>query len=52
MHEVLCSGVSGIMNMGNYHGGGSPVMESIAITSQYDIESRKKMAKRIAGISD
>ena len=35
----------------NYHGGGSPVMEQIAITTQYDIESRKKLVKYIAGMS-
>ena len=38
--------------MGAYHGGGSPIMESIAITTQYDIESRKKLVKGIAGIKD
>jgi hypothetical protein len=27
-------------------------MEAIAITTQYDIESRKKMVKKLAGISD
>jgi len=27
-------------------------MESIAITTQYDIESRKQMVKKIAGISE
>ena len=48
--DLLCSASGGIMLVGNYHGGGSPVMESIAITTQYDIESRKKMVKRIAGI--
>ncbi len=36
---------------GNYHGGGSPIMEQIAITTQYDIESRKKLVKYIAGMS-
>ena len=34
-----------------YHGGGSPIMEQIAITTQYDIESRKKLVKYIAGMS-
>jgi len=48
--DLLCSASGGIMLMGNYHGGGSPVMENIAITTQYDIEARKKMVKRIAGI--
>jgi len=49
--DVLCSATGGINNIGNYHGGGSPVMEQIAITTQYDIESRKKVVKYIAGMS-
>jgi aromatic ring hydroxylase len=40
MGDILCSAYGGIMNMGNFHGGGSPIMEQIAITSQYDIEDR------------
>jgi hypothetical protein len=27
-------------------------MEAIAITTQYDIEARKKMVKKLAGIQD
>ena len=50
--DILCSASGGIHLMGSYHGGGSPIMESIAITTQYDIESRKKMVKKIAGIPD
>lgn len=50
--DILCSASGGIHLMGSYHGGGSPVMEAIAITTQYDIESRKKMVKRLAGIED
>jgi aromatic ring hydroxylase len=49
--DVLCSANGGISQVGNYHGGGSPIMEQIAITSQYDIESRKKLVKYIAGMS-
>jgi aromatic ring hydroxylase len=49
--DVLCSASGGIANIGNYHGGGSPIMEQIAITSQYDIESRKRLVKYIAGMS-
>jgi len=49
--DTLCSATGGINNMGSYHGGGSPVMEQIAITTQYDIESRKKLVKYIAGMS-
>ncbi|MHA2294979.1 MAG: 4-hydroxyphenylacetate 3-hydroxylase family protein [Candidatus Hodarchaeales archaeon] len=50
--DLLCSATGGIANVGNYHGGGSPVMEEIAITTQYDIESRKQLVKDIAGIND
>jgi len=39
----------GSMDYGNYHGGGSPIMEQIAITSQYDIEDRKNLVKELAG---
>ncbi len=51
MGDVLCSASGGIHNVGSYHGGGSPVMEQIAITTQYDIESRKKLVKYLAGMS-
>lgn len=50
--DQICSSTGGVHLFGSYHGGGSPIMESIAITTQYDIESRKKMVKRIAGIPD
>jgi aromatic ring hydroxylase len=49
--DVLCSAHGGVRNVGGYHGGGSPIMEQIAITTQYDIESRKKLVKYIAGMS-
>lgn len=48
--EYTCSDISAIMDYGNYHGGGSPVMEQIAIVSQYDIELRKNLIKDLAGI--
>jgi len=50
--DMLCSATGGIAQVGGYHGGGSPVMEQIAITSQYDLEFRKKIVKDIAGIND
>jgi len=50
--DVLCSATGGCFNVGNFHGGGSPVMEAIAISSQYDIEACKEMVKHIAGIDD
>jgi len=50
--DSLCSASGGINQVGGYHGGGSPVMEQIAITTQYDIEAKKKLVKDIAGIKD
>jgi len=50
--DSLCSASGGIAKVGGYHGGGSPIMEQIAITTQYDIESRKKLVRYIAGMSD
>ncbi|NIA19832.1 MAG: aromatic ring hydroxylase, partial [Xanthomonadaceae bacterium] len=48
--EMTCSSLAGVLNYGNYHGGGSPIMEQIAITSQYDIKLRKKLLKALSGI--
>lgn len=48
--DNTCSGTAGSINYGNYHGGGSPIMEQIAITSQYDITKRKDLVKHLAGI--
>jgi len=50
--DMLCSASGGIAKVGGYHGGGSPVMESIAITTQYNIQEKKEMVKRLAGIKE
>jgi aromatic ring hydroxylase len=34
------------------HGGGSPIMETIALNLEYDYESKKKIAKYLAGIDE
>jgi len=34
------------------HGGGSPIMEEIAIYGNYDIQAKKKLAKDLAGIKE
>ncbi|KLU61162.1 4-hydroxybutyryl-CoA dehydratase/vinylacetyl-CoA-delta-isomerase [Peptococcaceae bacterium CEB3] len=44
------SGSTGSVQYGSYHGGGSPIMEQIAITSQYDLESKKDIVRAIAGM--
>lgn len=48
--DFALSGSSGSLAYGAYHGGGSPIMEQIAITSQYDIEARKEIVRKIAGM--
>ncbi|HHW73820.1 MAG TPA: aromatic ring hydroxylase [Firmicutes bacterium] len=48
--DFALSGSAGSLTYGAYHGGGSPIMEQIAITAQYDIEARKDIVRRIAGM--
>lgn len=50
--DYSCSGFTGPMNYGNYHGGGSPIMEQIAITSQYNIKLRENLVNYIAGVEE
>ncbi len=50
LSDMLCSSTSGVMQVAGIHGGGSPIMERIAITGLYDIEERKTLARRLAGI--
>jgi 4-hydroxyphenylacetate 3-monooxygenase/4-hydroxybutyryl-CoA dehydratase/vinylacetyl-CoA-Delta-isomerase len=48
--DLACSSMSGVLQYAGVHGGGSPVMEDIAILGTYNIEERKGFAKRLAGI--
>ncbi|MFC1958572.1 4-hydroxyphenylacetate 3-hydroxylase family protein [Chloroflexota bacterium] len=34
------------------HGGGSPIMETISLNTEYDFESKKNIAKYLAGINE
>lgn len=49
--DMTVSAIAGSMNYASFHGGGSPIMEQIAITSQYDVKARKDMVRRLAGMS-
>ena len=40
------------MQYAGVHGGGSPIMEDIAILGTYDIQEKKQIAKNLAGIED
>jgi len=50
-HDYTNSGNAGPIAYGAMHGGGSPIMEQIAIYTQYDIETRKNVIRKIAGMS-
>jgi len=41
-----------IFQVAGVHGGGSPIMEGIAIMGSYDLEAKVKLAKTLAGIAD
>ncbi|MEM3486260.1 MAG: 4-hydroxyphenylacetate 3-hydroxylase N-terminal domain-containing protein [Candidatus Methanomethyliaceae archaeon] len=48
--DYNCSAFGGVWQYAGVHGGGSPVMETIAIMSNYDLELRKRIAAELAGI--
>ena len=48
--DMTVSALGGALNFAGMHGGGSPIMEQIAITTQYDIEERKKYVRNLAGM--
>jgi aromatic ring hydroxylase len=48
--DLLAGPVAANMQVAGVHGGGSPIMEDIAIWANYDIEEKKNIARRLAGI--
>jgi aromatic ring hydroxylase len=50
--DLLTSEYASIMQIAGVHGGGSPIMEDIAIMGNYDLESKKKLARYLAGIKE
>ena len=52
LSDYLSSSWAGVWQVADVHGGGSPVMETIAILNNYDFEERKRVVKRLAGIKD
>jgi aromatic ring hydroxylase len=48
--DMLASAHAGVKMVAGVHGGGSPIMERIAITGQYDLKAKKDLAKYLAGI--
>ena len=50
--DYLASGWAGVWQVAGVHGGGSPIMETLAILNNYDFEERKRIVKRLAGIPE
>jgi len=50
LSDMLCSAHAGVAQVGGLHGGGSPIMEKIAIRNNYDIDSCKRLIKMHCGI--
>jgi aromatic ring hydroxylase len=48
--DLIAGPITSNMQIAGVHGGGSPVMEDIAVWSQYDMEEKKNIARRLAGI--
>jgi 4-hydroxyphenylacetate 3-monooxygenase/4-hydroxybutyryl-CoA dehydratase/vinylacetyl-CoA-Delta-isomerase len=48
--DLTCSAWGGVWQIAGVHGGGSPIMETIAILSNYDIDQKVDIAKYLAGI--
>jgi len=50
IEEMTCSRFAGLLMVAGVHGGGSPEAERMAILRSYDLETRKAIARRAAGI--
>ena len=50
VENLTASSMAAWYEIGGMHGGGSPVMETIALNKGYDYESKKSIAKYLAGI--
>jgi aromatic ring hydroxylase len=50
--DYTCSSVAGVYQYAGVHGGGSPIMEDIAIIRTYDMGEKKQLAKWLAGIEE
>jgi 4-hydroxyphenylacetate 3-monooxygenase/4-hydroxybutyryl-CoA dehydratase/vinylacetyl-CoA-Delta-isomerase len=50
IEDMTASKFAGLLMVAGVHGGGSPEAERLAIYRSYDLESRKELAKKAAGI--
>lgn len=52
VENLISSSPGAASQISGIHGGGSPIMEKIALMAQYDISEKKELAKYLAGIED
>lgn len=50
--DLLTSEIATALQVAGVHGGGSPIMEDIAIMGTYNMKAKKKLAKYLAGIKE
>jgi aromatic ring hydroxylase len=50
--DMSVSAIGGVLQYAGVHGGGSPVMEAIAIMGTYNLGEKKELVKKLAGIKD
>jgi len=50
--DLIAGPVASNMQIAGVHGGGSPIMEDIAILANYPMEEKKNIARRLAGIPE
>jgi 4-hydroxyphenylacetate 3-monooxygenase/4-hydroxybutyryl-CoA dehydratase/vinylacetyl-CoA-Delta-isomerase len=48
--DLSCSGFGSVWQIAGVHGGGSPIMETIAILSNYNLKEKAEIAKYLSGI--
>lgn len=52
IEDVGASSMTSWYEIAGVHGGGSPIMETIALSIEYDFETRKSLARYLAGIDN
>jgi 4-hydroxyphenylacetate 3-monooxygenase/4-hydroxybutyryl-CoA dehydratase/vinylacetyl-CoA-Delta-isomerase len=50
--DLIAGPIASNMQIAGVHGGGSPIMEDIAIMGAYPMEEKKNIARRLAGIPE
>lgn len=52
IEDISASPMTAWYEIAGVHGGGSPIMETIALSIEYDFETRKNLARYLAGIDE